>query len=169
MSETTGLMDAPAVNGHATRDDPSPAADAGARLFELEANEKMRVDAALDTLLTDEAARRFPGIARPVVASILIAEAAAEAGPRWVNDHKHIADLNRGYDPPRKMSVEIRLLAGTKALVSRVCAQQYHGAPGMDGLTASHLLRYGLTRSEKRRPVIDPAYAAAVALLTAKR
>lgn len=169
MSETTGLMDAPPVNGHARGDEPSPPPDAGSDLFRLDASEKIRIDATLDTLITIEGRRRFPGIARPVVVSVLIAEAAAEAGPRWVNDRKHLSELTKGYDPPTKMSAEIRMLAGTKAVISKVCAAQYHGAPGMDGLTASLLLRYGLTRSEKRRPVVDPAYAAALALLTAKR
>lgn len=169
MSETTGLMDTPPVNGHAPSDEPSPPPDAGARLFDLEASEKIRIDATLDPLITMEAQRRFPGIARPVVVSVLIAEAAAEAGPRWANDRKHLTDLNKGYDPPRKLTAEVRMLAGTKAVIAKVCAAQYHGAPGMDGLTASMLLRYGLLRSEKKRPVIDPAYAAALALLSAKR
>jgi len=171
MSETIGLMDTPPVNGHAQSDElsPPPPPDAGGGLFELDASEKIRIDAMLDPLITIEARRRFPGVARPVVVSILIAEAAAEAGPRWANDRKHLTDLAKGYDPPRKETSEVRMLAGTKAVIAKVCAQQYHGAPGMEGLTASLLLSYGLTRSEKKRPVVDPAYAAVLALLTAKR
>ena len=138
----------------------------GAGLFALAADEKLRVDAALEEEIDREASRRFPGYSRPVVVAILIAEGAAEAGPKWTNDRKHLSDLTKGYVPPKKLTGQVRVLNGSQQLVSRVAKQQYHGAPGQEVLTASLLLRLGLTRSTGKRPSLDPAVAVAATMLS---
>lgn len=150
-------------------DDTTAQPDEGTVLFSFAADERLRSDPTLDGEIDREAARRFPGYPRPVVVSILIAEAAREAGPKWSNDHKHLVELTKGYQPPQKIAGEVRVLTGTKQLVARVSKDQYHGAPNTEGLTTSHLLRLGLTISAKKRPVLDPSVAVTATLLKGKR
>lgn len=166
---TIRLVDTTA--GPVDPEDAGVAAEAapGAALFGLAVSEKIRIDPTLDAEIDAEAARRFPGYSRPVVVAILVAEAAAIAGPKLANEHRHLSDLVKGYAPPAKLPTDTRVLAGTKALVGRVAAKQYPGAPAVEGLTVSLLMRLGLNRSTKKQPVLDPAAALALTLLTAKR
>lgn len=161
------------TNGHAHATDDTPnateaRADLARKLFSLEAAEKIRVDAGLVDELIAEAARRFPGYPRTVALSVLIAEGAAIAGPKWVNDRKHLSDLTGGWKSGRSLVVQ-KALAGTGALVSKVAAVQWPSADRVDGLCASLLLRVALNQSTKKQPVLDKALADTYSVLTAKR
>ncbi len=161
------------TNGHAdaTGDTP-PATDdrveLSRKVFSLEAADKVRIDAGLVDELVNEAARRFPGYPRTVVLSVLLAEGAAIAGPKWANDRKHLSDLAGSWKSGRSMVVQ-KALAGTSALVSRVSAAQWPAASGVDALCGSLLLRVALNQSVKRQPVLDKALADTYSVLTAKR
>ena len=161
------------TNGHAHATDDTPNAtedrvELGRKLFGLEAADKIRIDAGLVDELVNEAARRFPGFPRTVALSVLIAEGAAIAGPKWVNDRKHLSDLAGGWKSGRSLVVQ-KALAGTSTLVSKVAAAQWPAANGVDGLCASLLLRVALTQSARKQPVLDKALADTYSVLTAKR
>lgn len=146
----------------------NPAAERAARLVGRAADDRLRIDPSLLAELEAEAARRFPGRSMPTVLTVLITEGAAEAMPKWKNDHKHVTAMVRTYTPPARVSHQAKALAGTARLVSKAAGALYHGAPGMEGVTASLLLRLGLDRSTRKQPVVDPAFTAAEEALSGR-
>jgi hypothetical protein len=162
----TDTLTEPSPNGT----EHSPAAtgavvEPAAAVFSRPMTDKILADPALTAEIEQEWRRRFPGYQRAVAVTALIVEGAVEACPRWANDHKHMSVLVRGWTPGPGTG-QFKAIEGTRALVQRIATDQYHGAPGVEALCASHLLRIGLRQSVKRKPLLDPVFTDLATMLS---
>lgn len=164
----------PVGDGHA----PAPgkvkrpsesASNPAAALFVLPLGDAIRVDAALLPEVEQARTLRWPGIPAAVVIGVLIADAYSDLKGQW-EQRRHPSEVVRGYSPPARLSAAspVKAVDGTKAIVERLARAVYYGAPGQEAVAASFLLRHGLNRALRGRPVVDPQLVEALAVLTAR-